>query len=221
MACHPKPWRRMVPPRGFEPLTSWSEATRSIQLSYGGNNGTNYTMYLITGNANKFKETAQFIPNLEQLDIDLTEIQSLDPKEIIKHKLQEATKVHKGEFLVEDTSFYMECLNDLPGPYIKWFEKSIGLAKIYEIAKAFNNFEAKVVITFGYMDKNKNTHYFEATRNGTIVYPRGNNGFGWDPIFVPEGHTKTHAEMSKEELKQIKLRGEAAQKVHEHLSKHK
>lgn len=176
-------------------------------------------MYFITGNIGKFNETKHYINDLEQLDIDLVEIQSLDPQKIIEHKLHEASKVYDGEFIVEDTCFYLECLNGLPGPYIKWFEKTVGLEGIYNIAKGFNNFNAKVVITFGYLDKSKSIHYFSTEKVGTVVFPRGTNGFGWDPIFVPDGHTKTHAEMSVDELKEVKLRGKVAKQVQEYLDK--
>ena len=63
---------------------------------------------------------------MEQSDIDLTEIQSVDPKEIIEHKLNEAKKHMKGNLVVEDTSLYFEALNGLPGPLIKWFLKTVG-----------------------------------------------------------------------------------------------
>ena len=150
----------------------------------------------------------------------MIEIQSLDPQKIIEHKLHEASKIHSGEFIIEDTCFYLECLNGLPGPYIKWFEKTIGLEGIYKIASAFNNFNAKVVITFGYLDKTKSIHYFSIEAKGTVVFPRGNNGFGWDSIFVPEGQTKTHAEMSVEELKAVKLRGKVAKQVNDYINLH-
>ena len=45
-------------------------------------------LYFITGNEHKFKEVKEMLPFVEQLDIDLPEIQNLDPQEIIKEKLQ-------------------------------------------------------------------------------------------------------------------------------------
>jgi inosine/xanthosine triphosphate pyrophosphatase family protein len=54
-------------------------------------------LYFITGNKNKFKEFQDILgeENVEQLDIDLPEIQEVDPHKIITYKLQEALKHHK------------------------------------------------------------------------------------------------------------------------------
>ena len=69
-------------------------------------------LYFITGNKNKFKEFQDILgeENIEQLDIDLPELQEIDPHKIIRHKIQEALKHHKGPLLIEDTSLYFDCL---------------------------------------------------------------------------------------------------------------
>ena len=73
------------------------------------NNGTD--LFFLTGNYNKFLEIKAFIPALKQLDIDLEEIQSLSANDIIQAKLNEASKYYQAEFIVEDTSLYLDCLN--------------------------------------------------------------------------------------------------------------
>ena len=83
-------------------------------------------LYFITGNKGKLVEVQEIISSVEQLDIDLPEIQDIDAQEIIRAKLEEAQKHHQGQFIVEDTSLYLDCLNGLPGPLIKWFMKTIG-----------------------------------------------------------------------------------------------
>ena len=60
------------------------------------------------------RKAQKIIPDLEQSDIDLTEVQSVDPKEVIEHKLDEAKKFMKGNLVVEDTSLYFETLMDSP-----------------------------------------------------------------------------------------------------------
>src|SRR3989344_1886782 len=160
--------------------------------------------YFITGNENKFKEVQAMLPKVEQLNIDLIEIQSKDAKEILKHKLQEAQKDHTGEFIVEDTSLYLEGMNGLPGPLIKWFEKTIALQGIADLTKVFGD-KAKAVVLIGYANNTK-IEFFEGVIEGTIVSPRGENGFGWDKIFIPKGYDKTFAEMTKEEKNKISMR---------------
>jgi inosine/xanthosine triphosphate pyrophosphatase family protein len=65
-------------------------------------------LYFITGNAGKFTEIAAIVPGLHQLKLDLDEIQSLDPKVVIEHKLKQAAAQHDGEFIVEDTSLSLD-----------------------------------------------------------------------------------------------------------------
>lgn len=106
------------------------------------------TLYFITGNKGKLAEVQSVLPEVEALDIDLPEIQSLDAHEIIKAKLLEAQKHQTGEFIVEDNSLYLEGIKGLPGPLIKWFLKTVGNDGLYKMVEAFGNFnaEAKVVI---------------------------------------------------------------------------
>src|ERR1700704_4373914 len=96
----------------------------------------------ITGNKNKVAEAKFIFPELEQLNIDLEEIQELDPKKIIAHKIKEALKHCPGEFIIEDQAFYIDCLNGFPGPLIRWFWQPVGVEKIAKIAEALGNSSA-------------------------------------------------------------------------------
>lgn len=171
----------------------------------------------LTGNKNKFEEAKQIIPDLEQSDIDLTEIQSLDPKEIIAHKLNEAKKNIKGNLVVEDTSLYLDCLNGLPGPLIKWFLKTTGNEGLVKIAESFGNTKAVAKVIVGFAKEDGSEEFFEGSINGNIVKPRGETNFGWDPIFEPEGYDKTFAEMTTEEKGKISMRKIAFQKLTERI----
>ncbi|MFN4123182.1 MAG: RdgB/HAM1 family non-canonical purine NTP pyrophosphatase [Flavobacteriales bacterium] len=57
------------------------------------------------------------------------------------------------------------------------------------------------------------THFFEGVCEGTIIHhPRGKDGFGYDPIFIPNGHKKTFAEIDPSEKNRISHRGQAMEK---------
>lgn len=163
-------------------------------------------LQLLTSSANKLAEFQAILPEIEQLDIDLPEIQSLDPKEVIEAKLQGASAHHAGPFLVEDVSLTIHSLQGLPGPLIKWFMKTVGNYGIYQMTASFGKFEAEAVTMLGYMDLGGDIHYFEGRIPGRIVEPRGESGFGWDPIFEPQGHTRTFAEMNKTEKNEVSMR---------------
>jgi non-canonical purine NTP pyrophosphatase (RdgB/HAM1 family) len=179
------------------------------------------SLFFITGNQNKFAEVKTILPQIELLRIDLPELQEINPKKIIETKLQAAFEHNTGEFIVEDTSLYLDCLNGLPGPFIKWFEKTVGLEGLATITDKMGNNKAMAKVLIGYAKNRNEMYYFEGVLPGTIVPPRGTNGFGWDSIFQPDGLTKTYAEMTMEEKNQLSMRKVAALKLKEFLDTHR
>jgi len=159
------------------------------------------------------------LPELEQVDIDLLEIQGIDAKLIIKYKLQEARKHHKGSFIVEDTSLYLDCLNGLPGPLIKWFMETIGNKGLSDIAQKLGNTKAEAKTIIGYVGSDDSINFFEGSISGHIVPSQGDTSFGWDPIFKPDGYENTFAEMDIKEKNEISMRRQAVEKLKEFLDK--
>ena len=65
-------------------------------------------------------------------------------------------------------------------------------------------------------------HYFEGTCHGVLISePRGSNGFGYDPIFIPNGYEQTFAELSPEVKKKISHRAQAMRELENFLQAHK
>ncbi len=174
-------------------------------------------LFFITGNKNKLAEIQAMIPNVEQLELDLPELQEIDAHEIIKAKLHEARKHHDGEFIVEDTSLYFEGLNGLPGPLIKWFLQSLGHDGLTGLANKIDNTKATAKTIIGYSKDNDSIEFFEGAVEGKIVSSRGEVRFGWDSIFLPDGYEKTYAEMLPEEKNSMSHRHKAVTKLSEHL----
>lgn len=170
-------------------------------------------LYFVTGNAGKFREIQSLIPEIKQLDLDLDEIQSLDPQVVIAHKLSQAATVHSGAFIVEDTSLSLDCLQGLPGTFIKWFLESMGPGGIAELAGHYPDQTATARTVIGYRDETGESHYVSGELRGRIVPPQGEHGFGWDPIFIPEGYDKTFGELGPEVKTTISMRRSAALKL--------
>lgn len=175
------------------------------------------SFYFITGNKNKFEEVQRFFPHIEQLNIDLPELQDSDAHNVVRAKLVEAFKHKDGEFMIEDTSLYFDCLNGLPGPFIKWFIKAIGTNGLAEMANKLENNKATGKTIIGYAKNSKEIEFFDGEMRGAIVAPRGESGFGWDPIFQPDGHTKTYGEMNEQEKSAMSMRAVALEKLKEFL----
>ena len=176
-------------------------------------------IHFITSSDHKFKEISAIVPGLERLQLDLPELQEIDPKIIIRAKLKEATAHHLGEFIVEDTSLHLDCLGGLPGPLIKWFKQAMGLPAIADLAAKLGNDRATARTIIGYAHGHDDICFFEGVRNVRIVPPRGQSNFGWDVIFMPEGEIRTQGEMTTAEKNAVSMRGEAARKLKEFLDK--
>jgi len=176
-------------------------------------------LYFITGNKNKFAEVKAIIPEVEQIELDLQEIQETDANKIVETKLKEALKHHKGNFIIEDTSLYFNGLNGLPGPLIKWFMEKIGIEGLWKLAEATEDTKAEAKTIIGYAKDPNEIHFFEGSIKGEIVKPSGPIKFGWDPIFKPNGYNKTFQEMTGEEKNKISMRRIALEKLNNYLRK--
>ncbi len=176
----------------------------------------------ITGNKQKFEEVKRFLHPLkiEQVKMDLNEIQGLDPFEVVKHKLSEAFKHHKGEFLIDDESVYLYCLGGkLPGPLIKWFNVTIGPRGLFDICRKMNNYKAFARSIIGYAKSPKEVLFFEGKTKGRIVSPKGLYKFGYDPIFAPENLSETFAQLKSKGKFELSPRYRSVTKLKKHLLK--
>jgi non-canonical purine NTP pyrophosphatase (RdgB/HAM1 family) len=161
----------------------------------------------ITGNPSKAKQLSLHLNLLvHHRKVDLPEIQSLDLLEIVTHKTRAAYELVKTPVLVEDTSLTFHALGKLPGPLIKWFLTELDNDGLAKILNGYTDRSAKAEVLFGLYDGNI-MRTFSGSINGTIAdTPRGETGFGWDPIFIPEGYNKTWGEMDAEEQKETSMR---------------
>jgi XTP/dITP diphosphohydrolase len=161
----------------------------------------------ITGNQAKADFLAKFLDHpVAHQKVDQDEIQSLDIKEIAAHKARGAYEIVKAPVLVEDMGLTFNALNQLPGAFTKWFIESMALDGMCKILNSYKDRSAYAQICFAYYD-GKKMEFFEGRIDGEIAdTPRGNGGFGFDPIFIPNGSEKTLAEMNEEEIKKFSLR---------------
>ncbi len=174
-------------------------------------------IYFVTGNEGKYREAEALIPHLVRIDFDLPEEQSLDPQYVIAKKLEVARTKHDGPLIVEDTSLYLDGLNGFPGPLIKWMLHAVGNKGIYDLTTRIHNRSATAKTVIGYDDGNGNVEFFEGEIDGQIVAPTGNEGFGWDDIFKPNGIDETFAEMGNEYKPEFSMRTRAFKKLQHYL----
>ena len=163
-------------------------------------------LYYLTSNPVKLDEAKAYFPGIVDLKQDLDEIQSLDPIKVVHHKLDQLKTLDlpEGEYIVDDFSFGLDCLNGFPGTMVKWFEEALGDgAKYYlQICEAYGNFQAKATCSVGWTNGNKNI-ISSFSISGNIVEPRPGVGSGCYTIFVPNGSDKTFSQMTAEERNAI------------------
>ena len=175
-------------------------------------------IYLVTGNKDKLREAEQILGiNLKNVALELEEIQELDSDKIAEHKVKQSWEFLKKPLFVWDQSLYINCLNDFPGPLVKWFWIRVTLEKICMIANFFENPKISTKTTLTYYDGQEIKHFYGIVNGSIPSEPRGTSGFAWDPIFIPDGYDKTFAEMSFEEKNSISMHRIALEELRDYL----
>ena len=118
----------------------------------------------------------------------------------------------------DDTGLEVEALNGAPGVYSARYageehNSEANMKKLLHELEGVQNRKAQFRAIFSLIIEGKE-HLFEGIVKGEIIKQRkGNAGFGYDPIFVPEGYTQTFAEMGSEEKNKISHRAKAVGKL--------
>ena len=174
---------------------------------------------LVTGNPGKIAEARTALgADLEAVEIDLPEIQSLDYREVLRFKAEEAWRRLGRPLVVEEAGLDLAALNGFPGPLVKWMLGAVGAEGIARTAVALGDVRAAARCFLLHKDGDREI-VAEGRTEGTLVFPgRGSQGFGWDPVFLPEGSNRTFAELTGAEKGAVSHRGKAWREMARKLS---
>lgn len=176
-------------------------------------------LYFLTKNKHKIQEAENILnkynisvnpipPNVEKI-----EIQSANLEEIVNYAALHAIKQNICNFFVEDAGLFIDSLNGFPGPYSSYVFKTIGNVGILKLMERESNRRAYFQSTVG-LCFNGELYLFTERVYGLIADEmRGDKGFGFDPIFIPDGYDKTFAEMDINEKNHLSHRGKALRKM--------
>jgi len=178
----------------------------------------------ITGNANKAREASSLMAPLgitvEQRDLGYPELQADTLEEVARHGIAWCMEKLKKPCFLEDAGLFIEALNGFPGPYSKYVFETIGNEGVVRLLEGAADRRAVFRSVIAYHD-GVQAHIFTGEVPGEIsCAPRGDEGFGYDPVFIPDGHARTFAEMGTEKKNQLSHRGKSLNKLINYFKEH-
>lgn len=190
----------------------------------GGKASGDCRLYLVTGNTNKLEEARAILEPygiwLEKAPVEgKLEIQSDSLIDIALYAARDAYRRLRLPLIVDDSGLFIEALNGFPGPYSSYVYDKIGYQGILKLMESVRNREA-CFRTVAVLIHHAIEEVFVGETCGVIAEsPRGTGGFGFDPIFIPDGYTVTYAEMTLEEKNKVSHRYKAFSKLGEWVAR--
>ena len=178
-----------------------------------------------TGNIHKLQEVQGLFKEGFALsclkDVNITEEIPETADNLVDNALQKARYVYEKcgiPCFADDTGLEVDALDGAPGVYSARYageqkDSKLNMLLLLKNMNGKTNRKARFRTIIAYIDENAQEHIFEGEIKGKIIENMaGTNGFGYDPIFVPEGYDKTFAELSSEIKNTISHRARAMEK---------
>lgn len=178
-----------------------------------------------TGNIHKLQEVQGLFKEGFALsclkDVNITEEIPETADNLVDNALQKARYVYEKcgiPCFADDTGLEVDALNGAPGVYSARYageqkDSKLNMLLLLKNMNGKTNRNARFRTIIAYIDEKQEEHIFEGEIKGKIIENMaGENGFGYDPIFVPEGYEKTFAELSSEIKNTISHRARAMEK---------
>jgi XTP/dITP diphosphohydrolase len=185
-------------------------------------------VFFATGSIHKFHEARSILTGLDiavgMLKMKDTEIQSDSLAEIAQTSARDVFKRCGLPVIVEDAGLFVDALKGFPGPYAAYAYKTVCNKGLLKLMEGTENRKARFKSAIAYCDSEAETPVvFEGEAEGEITVAErvgnGKSGFGFDPVFKPDGSAKTFAEMTLEEKNCFSHRAKAVRKFAEWYKK--
>ena len=186
-------------------------------------------IYFASQNQNKIREIASVLPSgIELMGIDAVTSEELEEtgatleENAVQKAVFVARKTEENAF-ADDTGLEIEALNGMPGVisarYAGEQKNAVdNCAKVLREMSGITNRKAQFRTVIALIHDGVQLLFEGAVQGSITTAPRGDKGFGYDPIFVPDGSEKTFAEMTLEEKNQWSHRARAVHKLVQWLS---
>jgi XTP/dITP diphosphohydrolase len=182
------------------------------------------TLYFITSNKGKLLEAKEKLRPLGfdvvQKDLGYPEMQADSLQEVALQGVTDVRRRFTKPFMLEDAGLFIDSLQGFPGVYSKYVFFTIGLPGILRLLETEKKRCAVFRSVYAYSKPGEKPFIVVGECNGTIsTETKGKNGFGYDPLFVPDGASRTFGEMTTEEKNRFSHRSKALDALVEHLKK--
>lgn len=165
-------------------------------------------IYFVTSNKGKFAEAQAIFGDIVQKNIGYAEIQADTLEEVALYGMKEVRGRLEESVMLEDAGLFVHALQGFPGVYSAFVQKTIGNAGILRLMEGQENRSAYFKSVVAYAEPGIKTVMFSGEVHGQIGFEaRGNQGFGYDPIFYVDDVSL--AEMDLEKKNQISHRAES------------
>jgi XTP/dITP diphosphohydrolase len=177
-------------------------------------------IFFATRNFHKFDEAriilAEYNIAVGMLRVKNVEIQSDSLKEIAEVSVKDAFNRCHLPVIVEDAGLFVDALKGFPGPYAAYVYHTISNPGMLKLMENADDRKATFRSAIAYYDGRSEPVCFEGEAVGRIsddeIWGNLKTGFGFDPIFNPEGSKKNFAEMTIEEKNGFSHRANAIRK---------
>ena len=147
---------------------------------------------------------------LEHIKTTYPEIQTDTIEETIAPGLRWLMERYNRPIMIDDSGLFVDALKGFPGVYSSYVFKTVGCDGILRLMEGVKNRAARFECCIGFLVPGKEPHMSKGVAKGSIAEKKaGTGGFGYDPVFVPEGYTKTYAQIDIPEKNKISHRGRA------------
>jgi len=172
------------------------------------------SLSLMTSNPGKLRE---FRHELSSLGIEVTkssedceEIQAETLEEVVRYCLKDLKRRKIRDVMIDDSGLFIDSLGGFPGVYSSYAFKTLGCKGILKLMDRLDDRKAHFSCCIGCLLRGgKEIIVTEGVKGRISAEERGSQGFGFDPIFVPDGESRTFAEIGIEEKNPISHRGRA------------
>ena len=179
---------------------------------------------LVTSNSGKVEELTSILEpfghNASQLNIPCPEIQASTLEKVVDFGLEWLhSQGTPAPLIIDDAGVFVDELKGFPGVYSRYVYDTISPNGLLKQMEGIDNRSASFKCVIGLLLEDSSTHKFVGECHGNIIHEmRGDGGFGYDPVFIPEGYEKTFAELPPEDKNRVSHRGRAMQKLIEFIS---